>query len=232
MKIVENIDSVKSWAEDDRPREKMLLKGQAALSDTELIAILMNTGTREEMVIDLAKRILASVGNDLVALSRLNVKEFTRFKGIGPAKAVTIAAALELGRRRRDYEATQSIQVSTSRVAYEYMASSMADLDHEQFWILLLNRGNKILGKHLVSTGGLTGTVADQRMIFKKALEHSACGIILAHNHPSGSAKPSQSDTQITRRISGAGQIMDIPILDHLIITESGYFSFADQGML
>lgn len=233
MKIVENAVSVKSWAEDDRPREKLIRKGQAALSDTELIAILMNTGTREEMVIDLAKRILASVGNDLVALSRLNVKDLTRFRGIGPAKAVSIAAALELGRRRRDYEAAnRGIWVSTSKVAYEYLASSLADLDHEEFWILLLNRANKILGKHLMSTGGLTGTVADQRIIFKKALEHSACGIILSHNHPSGNPKPSPSDKQLTRRMHNAGQIMDIPILDHLIITESGYFSFADQGLL
>lgn len=241
MKIVEaecekpaqkNYISMKSWAEEDRPREKMLLKGQTALTDTELLAILINTGTPKEGVFELSKRILASTQNDLVALSRLNVKELMRFSGIGRAKAVTIAASLELGRRRRESESGKKPLISSSKNAYEYLESTLSDLPHEEFWILLLNRANRVLGKQLVSSGGLTGTIADQRIIFKKALDQSACGIILAHNHPSGNSKPSQSDIQLTRRMTDAGRIMDIPVLDHLIITDNGYYSFADEGIL
>jgi DNA repair protein RadC len=224
--------SVKSWAEDDRPREKMIHKGKTSLSDAELIAILMNTGTKNENVVELAKRILSSVQNDLLALSKLNVKELMRFKGIGEAKAITITSALELGRRRRDCEATQKTIISTSKDAYELLASSLSDLPHEEFWILLLNRAHKVIGKFSVSSGGLTGTVADQRIIFKKALDQSACGIILAHNHPSGNLKPSQADIQLTKRLVEGGRILDIPIMDHLIITETNYYSFADEGML
>jgi len=224
--------SVKSWAEDDRPREKMMRKGKTSLSDAELVAILMNTGTKNENVVDLAKRILNSVQNDLMTLSRLNVKELMRFKGIGEAKAITIASALELGRRRRDCEATQKAIISSSKDAYELLASSLSDLQHEEFWIMLLNRAHKVIGKFVVSSGGLTGTVADQRIIFKKALDESACGIILAHNHPSGNLKPSQADIQLTKRLVEGGRILDIPIMDHLIITETSYYSFADEGML
>lgn len=235
MKIVEteeNIHLLRSWADEDKPREKMIQRGQAALTDTELLAVLVNSGLPGDDVIMITKRILASVGNDLVALSRLSIKELMRFRGIGEAKAVSIAAALELGRRRRESELGKTPIISGSRQAYEYMAPSLADLPHEEFWILLLNRANKVLRKFPVSTGGLTGTVADQRVIFKKALDATACGIILAHNHPSGSSKPSQSDIQITRRMAEAGRIIDIPILDHIIITETGYYSFADDGML
>ena len=223
---------VKSWAEDDRPREKMMSKGKTSLSDAELIAILMNTGTKNENVLDLAKRILNSVQNDLMALSKLNVKELMRFKGIGEAKAIAIASALELGRRRRDREATKKPIISSSKDAYELLASSLSDLPHEEFWIMLLNRAHKVIGKFVVSSGGLTGTVADQRIIFKKALDESACGIILAHNHPSGNLKPSQADIQLTKRLVEGGRILDIPVMDHLIITETSYYSFADEGML
>lgn len=237
MKIVENETDrdlllLRSWAEEDKPREKMILRGQAALTDTELLALLVNSGTPGEDVIVITKRILASVQNDLVALSRLNVKELMKFRGIGQAKAVTIAAALELGRRRRESEAGKKPLISTSKQAYEYLAPSLADLPHEEFWILLLNRANKVLRKYPVGTGGLTGTVADQRIIFKKALDEGACGIILAHNHPSGNLKPSQADIQLTRRMKEAGTIMDIPILDHIIISDTGYYSFADEGNL
>lgn len=224
--------AVKEWANDDLPREKMIHKNQAALSDTELLAILINTGTPKESVMDLSKRMLHSVQNDLVILSRLNVKDLMKFSGIGKAKASMIAAALELGRRRRDAEASSRGLISTSRDAFEFLATSLADLPHEEFWIILLNRANKILGKYLISTGGLTGTVADQRIIFKKALECSSCGIILAHNHPSGSLKPSRADIELTRRMRDAGRIMDIPVLDHLIVAESDYYSFADNDML
>lgn len=230
--IEEDLMQLRAWAKEDKPREKMLHRGQAALTDTELLAILVNSGTPNEDVILISKRILASVNNDLLTLARLNVKELMKFRGIGKAKAVTIAAALELGRRRQESEVGKKPLISSSRKAYEYLAPSMADLPHEEFWMLLLNQANKVLRKFSVSSGGLTGTVADQRIIFKKALEEGACGIILAHNHPSGNLKPSQPDIQLTRRMKEAGRIMDIPILDHLIITDTGYYSFADEGNL
>jgi DNA repair protein RadC len=223
---------VKAWAEDDRPREKLLNKGKTALSDAELLAILMNTGSRNETVVDLAKRILASVNNDLVALSRLSTKDLTRFKGVGEAKAVTLAAALELGRRRRESEAAQKIKISSSKDAFEFLAPQLSDLPHEEFWILLLNRANKVIGKQRVGTGGFTGTVADPRIIFKTALEHSAVALILSHNHPSGNLKPSAEDLNLTKKLNEAGKFLDIPILDHLIIGESSYYSFADEGQL
>lgn len=225
---------IKYWAEEDRPREKMISKGKASLTETELLAILMNTGTRDQNVLDLSKEVLTSVEYDLSALSKMNVKELMRFRGIGEAKAVTIAAALELGRRRRDWEAKEKATINSSRDAFELIASSLNDIPHEEFWILVLNRANKVTGKFKVSEGGLTGTVADQRIIFKKALDQSACGIILAHNHPSGNLKPSQADVQLTKRMVEAGRILDIPIMDHLILSDSGsgYYSFADEGML
>ena len=223
---------VKAWAEDDRPREKLLNKGKTALSDAELLAILLNTGSRNETVVDLAKRILGSVNNDLVSLSRMSHKELTQFKGMGPAKAVTLAAALELGRRRRESEAAQKVKISSSKDAFEYLAPLLSDLTHEEFWILLLNRANKVIGKHRVGAGGFTGTVADPRIIFKTALEHSAVALILSHNHPSGNLKPSMEDINLTKKLNEAGKFLDIPILDHLIIGESSYYSFADEGNL
>lgn len=225
---------VRYWAEEDRPREKMINKGKAALTDAELLAILMNTGTRKETVVGLSKKVLESVGNDLSSLSRLSIQDLMRFNGIGEAKAITIAAALELGRRRRDADAREKVTVKSSRDAFEYIASSLNDKPHEEFWILTLNRANKVTGKHKVSEGGLTGTVADQRIIFKKALDEMACGMVLAHNHPSGMLKPSQADIQLTKRMVEAGKILDISIMDHLILSGSGtqYYSFADEGML
>lgn len=223
---------VKAWAEDDRPREKLLHKGKSALSDAELLAILMNTGSRNETVVDLAKRILHSVNHDLVALSRLSIQDLMKFKGVGEAKAVTLAAALELGRRRRETEASQKIKINSSRDAYEYLAPALSDLNHEEFWVLLLNRANKVIGKQRIGAGGFTGTVADPRIIFKTALEHSAVALILGHNHPSGNLKPSQEDLNLTKKLCEAGKFLDIQILDHLIIGETGYFSFADEGRL
>lgn len=222
----------KSWAEDDRPREKLLKKGKSTLSDAELLAILLNTGSRNETVVDLAKRLLAGTNNDLIALSRMTVKELTSLKGIGEAKAVTIAAALELGKRRRESEARQKTVIGSSKDAYEILAASITDIPHEEFWILLLNRQNHLIKKHFVSSGGMSGTVADQRLIFKKALEESSSSIILAHNHPSGSCKPSRDDISLTKKLKEAGKIMDIPILDHIIVTDTGYYSFADEGVL
>ncbi len=223
---------VKAWAEDDRPREKLIHKGKSALSDAELLAILMNTGTRNETVVDLAKRILGSVNHDLVALSRMSIKDLMQFKGVGEAKAVTLAAALELGRRRRESEAAQKVKINSSRDAFEYLAPALSDLNHEEFWILLLNRANKVIGKQRIGVGGFTGTVADPRLIFKTALESSAVAIILGHNHPSGNLKPSPEDLALTKKLSEAGKFLDIHILDHLIIGETGYYSFADEGRL
>lgn len=223
---------VRFWAKEDRPREKMVNKGKTSLTDAELLAILMNTGTKDESVINLSQRVLSAVQNDLLRLSRLSIQELMRFKGIGEAKAITIAAALELGRRRRDKEAYSKPFIKSSKQAFEILATSLSDIPHEEFWILVLNRANKVTGKYKVSSGGLTGTVADQRIIFKKALDDAACCLILAHNHPSGNLKPSQADIQLTKKMVEAGKILDIDVMDHLIISETDYYSFADNGLL
>lgn len=223
---------IKAWAEEDRPREKLLLKGKASLSDAELIAILMNTGTQNETVLDISKKLLLAVQNNLSELSKLSIRDLTQFKGIGEAKAITITAALELGKRRREQEAAVKKLVKTSQEAYEQLRESFEDKPHEEFWILMLNKANRVIGKELVSKGGLTGTIADQRVIFKKAIDVSACGLIMAHNHPSGNANPSQADLLLTRKMVEAGKILDIAVLDHLIITEKEYYSFADEGNL
>lgn len=226
------VRGIRSWAEDDRPREKLLLKGRAALSDAELIAILIASGNNEESAVDLSKRILQSLGNDLTALSKMNVKDLTQFKGIGEAKAITIIAAMELGRRRKESEPLRKAKVSSSRSAFEILLPYVNDLQHEEFWILMMDRGNRVLGVENVSKGGVTGTVADPKMIFRPALQHLACGIILCHNHPSGNLQPSQDDIDITRKLRLAGNALEIPVLDHIIVGESDYYSFADNGML
>jgi len=226
------VRGIRSWAEDDRPREKLLLKGRAALSDAELIAILIASGNNEESAVDLSKRILQSLGNDLSALSKMNVKELTQFKGIGEAKAITIIAAMELGRRRKDSEPLRKAKVTSSRSAFEIMYPYTNDLRHEEFWVMMLDRGNRVIGVENVSKGGVSGTVADPRMIFRPALQHLACGIILCHNHPSGNVQPSQEDIDLTRKFRIAGNAIEIPVLDHIIVGESDYYSFADNGML
>lgn len=224
--------SIKNWNEDDRPREKMLQKGRIALSDAELIAILIGSGSRNESAVSLSQRILASVGNNLSELGRLSIPELMEFKGIGEAKAISIAAAMELGRRRRTGEALERKKITSSNSVFEYVQPIIGELPHEEFWILYLNNSNKIIKSAQLSKGGITGTIVDVRLAFKEALQLGAVGIILAHNHPSGTLKPSQADIQLTKKLKLAGESLDIKVLDHLIITEKAYFSFADENML
>jgi DNA repair protein RadC len=224
--------SIRHWAEDERPREKLLLKGKTALSAAELLAILIGSGNNEESAVDLCKRILTSVESNLVELSKLDVKNLSDFKGIGEAKALSIIAALELGRRRRESEVLQKPGITGSRDAYEIVQSGMGDSHYEQFWILLLNRANKLIRRISVSDGGLSGTVADPKRIFKMAIDHNASYIILAHNHPSGNLQPSQADILLTKKLKQAGELLDIAVIDHIIAGENNYFSFADEGVL
>jgi len=224
--------SIKAWAEEDRPREKLISQGRRALSDAELIAILIGSGSRDESAVKLSKRILHHYDNDLQRLGKVSVAELSKFKGIGEAKAISIIAALELGRRRGDTEIKAPEIVNGSRSVYNVLRRHLVDLNHEEFWILLLSRNCKIIAKELISKGGLSGTVADPKIIFHIALQHQASSIIMAHNHPSGNLKPSQQDIDLTRKIHQAGRILDIGVLDHLIITDGGYFSFADEELL
>ena len=223
---------ITEWSLDDRPREKLLLKGNAALSDAELIAILIGSGSREESAVGLAKRVLQHNKNNLNQLARLSINELKKFKGIGEAKAVSIVAALELGRRRRLETALETPKISSSRNAFELLQPVIGDLNHEEFWVLYLNNANKVLRKKQLGKGGFTGTVVDIRVLYKNALEISATSVILSHNHPSGKLKPSQSDLDLTVKIQEAGQVLDIQVLDHLIIAENLYFSFADDEVL
>jgi DNA repair protein RadC len=221
-----------SWAEEDRPREKLMLRGKSALTDAELIAILIGSGTRELSAVDLSKIILQSVDNNLNELARLSVNDLMKFKGVGDAKAISIVAALELGRRRKAAESPKKAKITCSADAYDSIRPHLSDLSHEQFWILLLNRANEVIRPVQISVGGVAGTVADPKLIFKSAIEHLASAIILVHNHPSGNLKPSQADKDLTKKVSEAGRLLDIPVLDHLIFGDNGYFSFADEGML
>lgn len=227
-----NSFSIKNWNEDDRPREKMLLKGRIALSDAELVAILISSGSRNESAVSLSQRILASVDNNLSELGRLSITELMEFKGIGQAKAISIAAATELGRRRRTGEALERKKITSSNSVFEFIQPIIGELPHEEFWILYLNNSNKIIKSAQLSKGGITGTVVDVRLAFKEALQLGAVGIILTHNHPSGTLKPSHADIQLTKKLKIAGDSLDIKVLDHLIITEKAYFSFADENML
>lgn len=224
--------TIKSWAEEDRPREKLIQKGRRTLTDAELIAILIGSGSRNESAVELSKRILHACENDLNNLGKLGVQELSKFKGIGEAKAITIIAALELGRRRKESVLPDRIQVTSSRDIFQAIKSQFADLNHEEFWIVLLNRANKIISKHLISKGGQAGTVADPKIIFQTALENHAAAIMLAHNHPSGNLKPSQADLDLTRKLKSAGLLLDIAVLDHLIIANNVYYSFADEGVI
>ena len=226
------MNNILSWAEEDRPREKLMLKGRAALSDAELIAILIGSGTRELSAVDLSKQILHSVGNNLNELAKLSINDLMKFKGVGDAKAISIAAALELGRRRKESEVLKKAKITSSADAYHTIRPYLMDLSHEQFWVLLLNRANEVIRPFQVSIGGVAGTVADPKIIFKSAIEYLASAIILVHNHPSGNLTPSQPDKDLTKRVKEAGRLLDIPILDHLIFGDNGYFSFADEGVL
>ncbi len=224
--------SIKHWSDDDKPREKLLNKGRSALSDAELIAILIGSGSSSESAVKLSKRILSSAENNLNQLGRLSIKQLMAFKGIGEAKAVTIAAALEIGRRRRGEESLKVDKITSSKDAFEILQPIIGELEHEEFWILYLNNSNNILYKAQLSKGGITGTLVDVRIIMKQTLELGAVGLILAHNHPSGTLKPSSADKQITQKIKRASESLDIKVLDHLIVTQKDYFSFADNQVL
>ncbi len=224
--------SIKHWAKDDQPREKLRDKGAAVLSNSELIAILINHGTKEKSAVELAQEVLRLGKDDLNELGKLSIKDFMRIKGIGEAKAIAIAAALELGRRRQAKASREKEIITSSADVAQYLQSLLRDLKHEVFAVLFLNRANKINHFQIISEGGMTGTVADPRIILKKALEENAVSIILCHNHPSGSLKPSRADEELTNKIKEAAKFFDIKVLDHLIVSEEGYYSFADEGIL
>lgn len=224
--------TIKSWAEDDRPREKLSSKGRNALSDAELIAILIGSGSRNESAVELSKKILASVNNNLSELGKLSITDLIKFKGIGDAKAITITAAMELGRRRKESESNKKEKITTSKDAFEILQPLLADLPHEEFWMLLLNRSNQVIKKENISRGGVAGTVVDAKIVFKSAIENLASGIILCHNHPSGNLKPSAEDIKLTKNLKEAGKILDIAVLDHIIIADKNYYSFADETIL
>jgi len=232
MKPYQEKISIKAWAEEDRPREKLSMQGRRALTDAELIAILIGSGSRTETAVELSKRILHHYDNDLNRLAKASIQELSNFRGIGEAKAISIIAALEIGRRRDDTEVKAVESILSSKDAYNLMRRHLVDLNHEEFWIILLGRASKVLGKELISKGGLSGTVADPKIIFHIALQHQASSIILIHNHPSGNLKPSQLDISLTKRLSEAGRMLDIQILDHLIIGDTGYYSFGDESLL
>ncbi|NOR28146.1 MAG: DNA repair protein RadC [Lutibacter sp.] len=232
MSYEDKISSIKSWAEDDRPREKLLLKGKSALSDAELIAVLIGSGSRSESAVTLSKRILASIDNNLNKLGKLLVSDFIKFKGIGNAKAISIITALELGRRRRLEEALEIPKITSSTAVFNMMQPLIGELQHEEFWVIYLNNSNKVLFKQQLSKGGLTGTLVDVRLLYKKAIELCATALILCHNHPSGKLQASNADKLITNKLKLAGETLDIKVLDHIIITENAYFSFADENIL
>ncbi|WP_462250434.1 RadC family protein [Ferruginibacter sp.] len=224
--------SIKNWAADDRPREKLLSKGAEVLSNSELIAILINNGSKDKSAVDLAKEVLRLGSDNLNELGKLTLKDFQQIKGIGEAKAITIAAALELGRRRQASATLDKTLVQSSKDIAQYLKAILKDFTYEVFAVLFLNRANKINHFEIISRGGITGTVADPRIILKKALEQDATSIVLSHNHPSGSLKPSRADKELTQKIKEAAKYLDIKVIDHIIVSEEGYYSFADEGLL
>jgi DNA repair protein RadC len=224
--------NIKSWAEDDRPREKLLLKGKKSLSDAELLAIVIGSGSKNETAVDLAKRILKTSENNWNALAKLSIKDLSKFKGIGEAKAIGIVAALEIGQRRALQETMEKPVIKSSRDVFNLMISDLSDIPHEEFWVLYLNRANKVIYKSLISIGGIHETVVDTRLILKCALENLAVGIVLVHNHPSGNTAPSEADKKLTAKLKEATKLLDINLLDHVIVAEKKYYSFADEGIL
>jgi len=224
--------NIKSWSPEDRPREKLLLKGTSALSDAELVAILIGSGTPKMSAVELSKKILLQGNNNLNELARLSIKDLMKIKGIGEAKAITIVAALELGRRRKEQDPEEKPKITSSKDAFDLLKGDMMDLPKEEFWVLLMNRANRVTKKKRVSEGGVSGTVADPKIIYKLALEELASGIIVAHNHPSGNLQASQSDIDLTRKLKEAGKFLEIQLLDHIIIANQKYLSFADEGMM
>lgn len=231
METYEENNSIKFWAEEERPREKLLLKGKSVLTNAELIAVLIGSGSRTLSAVELSKQLLRKASNNLIELSKMSIADLQRNKGIGEAKAISIVAALELGKRRRSEEALERKKVSNSKEVFEYMQITLSDEPYESFWILLLNRANKVLRPVKVSEGGMTGTVADPKRIFKTAIDSKAASIILCHNHPSGSVKPSESDYNLTKKLKDSGEILQLPVLDHVIMGDNKYFSFADEGV-
>jgi DNA repair protein RadC len=229
---MDNKLSIKYWSDDDRPREKLLLKGTAALSDAELIAILLGSGSRDESAVALSKRLLRSVSNNLNELGKQTVNDLQKHKGIGEAKALSIVAALEIGRRRKIAEVLQKDKINASKDAYDLMQPVLSDLPYEEFWVILLNRANRVIEKIKLSQGGISGTVIDVRLILKIAIEKLASSIILCHNHPSGNIQPSHSDNTVTHKLKEASKYLDINLIDHIIIGENNYYSFADEGEL
>ncbi len=223
---------IKAWAVEDRPREKMINRGISSLTDAELIAILITSGNSKESAVELSRRIMDSVHHNLHELGKLNCDELKRFRGIGEAKAITLIAAMELGRRRNQSQALEKAQIKESKDAANYLRPEIGDLAYEEFWVLFLNRQNKVIDKQKLSQGGMTGTVIDVRLVMKLALEKHAISLIFCHNHPSGNLEPSDADKKITRQLKEAAALMEIPVIDHLIVTQSGFFSFADEGML
>ena len=227
-----NSNTIKNWAVEDRPREKLLSRGTESLSDAELIAILIGSGTKDRSAVELAREILNSAGNNLHELGKLSVRDFINFKGIGKVKALHILSALEIGRRRNRTEVNSKQKISSSKDAFQFFQSTLGDLPHEEFWVLILNRSNQVIDKVRISQGGISGTVIDTRLILRSAIEKLASGIILCHNHPSGNLQPSEPDKKITEKIKIAANYMEINLLDHLIIADKNYFSFADEGIL
>ena len=223
---------ITDWAVEDRPREKFIQNGTSSLSDAELLAILISSGTKDKSAVDLGRELLGMANNNLNNLGKLTIADLRKVHGIGPARAVTIAAALELGRRRKLSDVQYIPQIRSSKDVSDIFQPLLSDLLHEEFWILFLNRSNKVINRMKLSQGGISGTVTDVRLVMKKAIECLASGIIVCHNHPSGNLSPSESDTKITQKIKEAGNLMDIQLLDHLIISDKDYYSFADNGVL
>ncbi|TAE74359.1 MAG: DNA repair protein RadC [Bacteroidetes bacterium] len=228
---MENL-TIKEWAAEDRPREKLLLKGKENLTDAELLAILLGTGTLDASAVELGKKILALADNDLHKLAKLTIKDLKKVKGIGEAKAITIIAALELGRRRKEQDFAKKISITSSQIAYDTMIPYLLDLEHEEFWIILVNRANVIIKIQKISQGGIAGTIVDSKMIFKSAIDNLASNLILVHNHPSGNIKPSDADISLTNKMIAGGKLLEINVLDHIIFTNQGYYSFLDSGMM
>ncbi len=223
---------IKSWAEDDRPREKLILKGKTALSDAELLAIIIGSGTRNKSAVELSKEILSSFGNNLSEFSRVQISDLLKFNGIGEAKAINIIAALELGRRRQGSETPSKLKVVGAAMVYQHLKPFLGDLNHEEFYLIMLNHANEIIHTKQVSKGGMSSTIADGKIIFNMALTFQASSIIISHNHPSGNLNPSSQDLQLTKSLHEFGKYIDLPLLDHIIFTDNGYFSFAEQSLL
>lgn len=226
-----NSTSIRHWAKTERPREKLLIHGRETLTNAELLAILLGSGSRNESAVELAKRILIQNDQNLIELGKMNIQELKKFNGMGKVKAITLIAALELGKRRHNSLSVDRPKITNSKDAYKLLLYDLADLRTESFKILLLNRGNRVIKTVNISNGGISATIVDPKVIFKSAIDHQACSIILSHNHPSGNLKPSAADIQLTKKLKSSGEILSISVLDHLIISERGYFSFADESM-